>query len=621
MTDWLFLIPGFPLLGALINALFGERLGPRRCGRLAAAMPLLSSLVVLAIWLGPGAEPALLDRLWTWMAVGDFRVDLTLRVDDVSLVMISIASFVGFLIHLFSQQYLRGDYGERRYYFYLNLFVAGMLILTMANNLLLLYLGWETVGLCSYALISHWYREPENAWAGRKAFVVTRIGDTTLLLGIFLLFAQYHTLSISTLLPLVTAHPAPALLLAASILILIGAYAKSAQFPFHIWLPDSMAGPSTVSALIHAATMVTAGVYLCIRLLGLFAAVPGMLEAIAVLGAWTAFFAASCGLAQVDVKRVLAYSTISQLGYMFMGVGIGAPSLGLFHLLVHGCFKALLFMASGAIILIYADDHDIRHMGGLKYRQPFLRWTFLAGVFALAAVPLISAAFYSKDAIINASFLVAGGGVPYALGLSGAVLTAGYAFRLYFLVFEGKPSELEEPYQMGWGMKIPLALLAAASIGIGWLQFPPDWPGPHLWVHWLAPELGLPPRPIGLEGGLLTLVGALATFLGIALGYWAARRERAGRGLSRWRFLASGWWIDGTILRLFPAPFYALGRFLRSGVENLGVQGLAQGGLRDGLRLSAYALARGENGLASRYAVSMIAGLLLLLLLIWSWPL
>ncbi|WP_312261661.1 NADH-quinone oxidoreductase subunit L [Candidatus Igneacidithiobacillus taiwanensis] len=619
MAEWLFLVPGFPLLGALLNALFGEQLGPRWCGRLAATMPLFASLLVLAFWLR-GTQPAIVEHLWTWMAVGDLHIDISLRLDDVSLVMVSIASFVGFLIHLFSQQYLRGDYGERRYYFYLNLFVAGMLVLVLANNLLLLYLGWETVGLCSYALISHWYREPGNAWAGRKAFVVTRIGDTALLLGIFLLFARYHTLSIPQLLPLLQASPAPVLLPAASLLILIGAYAKSAQFPFHVWLPDSMAGPSTVSALIHAATMVTAGVYLCIRLQGLFAAVPGMLELIALLGAWTAFYAASCALAQVDVKRVLAYSTISQLGYMFLAVGIGAPSLGLFHLLVHGCFKALLFLGSGSILLIYADDHDIRHMGGLKSRQPFLRWTFLAGIFCLAAVPLVSAAFYSKDAIIDASFLVAGGGLPYALALAGALLTAAYAFRLYFMIFEGKPVELERPYQMGWGMKLPLAILAAASIGIGWLQFPPGWPGPHLWVPWLAPELGLPPRPLGLEGLLLTLAGASVTFLGIGIGYWAAKRERAGRGFSRWRFLATGWGIDAAFLRLFPAPFYALGRFLRRGVEEIGIQGLAQGGLRDVLGLSANGLARGENGLVSSYALGMVLGLFLLLLLIWTWP-
>ena len=619
MADWLWLIPGFPLLGALINAGFGQRLGVPVVKRLAALMPLLSSGVILILWLQHAAHPDLTDRIWTWMTVGSFVARIGLHVDAVSLVMISIAAFVGFLIHLYSQQFLAGDYGERRYYFYLNLFVGGMLILTMADNLLLLYLGWETVGLCSYALVAHWYRLRKNAWAGRKAFVVTRIGDMTFAIGIFLLFAQYHTLDIQRLLPMIQAQPAPSVLLAASALVLIGALAKSAQFPLHLWLPDSMAGPSTVSALIHAATMVTAGVYLSIRLLPLFAAVPGMLSVIALLGAWTAFYAASCGLAQVDIKRVLAYSTISQLGYMFLAVGIGAPALGLFHLLVHACFKALLFMAAGAVISIYAEDHDIRHMGGLKRQQPLLRWTFLAGISALAAVPVISAGFYSKDAIIDASWLAPHGILLYTLALAGALLTAAYAFRLYFLVFEGEPRG-GEPYRLGWGMKIPLLILAIASVGIGWLQFPPGWPGPHLWLPWLQRELGPTPEPTGSLAAILEAVGAMVTLVGIGLGYLAARWERQGRGLSRITFLAQAWHLDALALRFLPPVLYGAATFLRQGVEGLLFRSAILGGLREGLQWSGVALVWGENGLISRYVAFMLLGLLLLVLLLWGGP-
>ncbi|MGC9238030.1 MAG: NADH-quinone oxidoreductase subunit L [Acidithiobacillus sp.] len=617
MADWLWLIPGFPLLGALINAGFGQWLGVPMVKRLAALMPLLSSVVILVIWLEHATHPELVDRVWTWMAVGSFVAEIGLRIDAVSLVMVSIAAFVGFLIHLYSQQFLAGDYGERRYYFYLNLFVGGMLVLTMADNLLLLYLGWETVGLCSYALVAHWYRQKKNAWAGRKAFVVTRIGDTTFAIGIFLLFAQYHTLDIHRLLQMISGQPVPSVLLAASVLVLIGALAKSAQFPLHLWLPDSMAGPSTVSALIHAATMVTAGVYLSIRLLPLFAAVPGMLWVIAFLGAWTAFFAASCGLAQVDIKRVLAYSTISQLGYMFLAVGIGAPALGLFHLLVHACFKALLFMAAGAVISIYAEDHDIRHMGGLKNQQPLLRWTFLAGISALAAVPLISAGFYSKDAIIDASWLAPHGALLYALALAAALMTAAYAFRLYFLVFEGEP-RVGEPYQLGWGMKIPLLILAVASIGIGWLQFPPGWPGPHLWLPWLRAELGPTPEPSGNLALVLETVGAAVTLVGIWLGYLAARWERQGRGLSRIGFLAHAWYVDALALRFLPPVVYGGARFLRLGVEHLLFRSGILGGIREGLQWGGVGLVWGENGLVSRYVAFMGFGLLLLLLLLWG---
>ncbi|MHB1566191.1 MAG: NADH-quinone oxidoreductase subunit L [Acidiferrobacter sp.] len=617
MNHWIWLIPALPLMGALANALGGGWLSPRWVGRIAAALPLAAAGVVLAVWLRHGQDPHLQERLWTWLAVGRFHAGITLQIDPVTLIMISIATGIGFLIHLFSQQFMAGDYGERRYYFYLNLFIGGMLVLTMADNLLLLYLGWETVGLCSYALISHWYRILPNARAGRKAFVVTRIGDTALALAIFVLFATYHTVRYGALFARISQHPDVTSLSLAGALLLIAAIAKSAQWPLHVWLPDSMAGPSTVSALIHAATMVTAGVYLGIRFYPLFAASPDLLWLIAWIGAVTAFYAASCALAQTDIKRVLAYSTISQLGYMFLAVGIGAPALALFHLLVQACFKSLLFMGAGVVIAVYHDDHDIRHMGGLKGQQPFLRWVFLAGIMALAAVPVVSASFYSKDAIIAATYIVPGGRFLWALALLGAVLTAAYAFRLYCLVFEG-PVRPGEPYRMGWGMKGPLALLAAASIGIGWLQFPAGWPGPKLWLPWLTPELGATRLPTGSMNIALQGIGVLATLIGIGIGYQAARRERRGQGFGRWAFLVRGWFIDDLYQRTVVPTFLALAQVLDT-LEERGFRRALLGGLRNGLGLTNAALEIGENGVISRYASGMVLGLLLLIVLTWGW--
>lgn len=613
MNHWIWLIPALPLAGALANAAAGGWLPPRWVGRLAASLPLASALVVLMVWLRHGQDPHLHETLGTWLAVGRLRADIALQIDPVTLIMISIAAGIGFLIHMFSQQFMAGDYGERRYYFYLNLFVGGMLVLAMADNLLLLYLGWETVGLCSYALISHWYRLAPNAYAGRKAFVVTRIGDTALVLAICVLFATYHTVRYGALFTLIGQHPDVAGLSLAGGLLLVAAVAKSAQWPLHVWLPDSMAGPSTVSALIHAATMVTAGVYLCIRFYPLFAARPDLLRIIALIGAVTALYAASCALAQTDIKRVLAYSTISQLGYMFLAVGIGAPALGLFHLLVQACFKSLLFMGAGVVIAIYHDDHDIRHMGGLKSQQPFLRWVFLAGILALAAVPVVSASFYSKDAIIAAAYIAPGGHLLWALALLGAILTAAYAFRLYCLVFEG-PARPGQPYRMGWGMKFPLALLAAASIGVGWLQFPAGWPGPKLWLPWLTPELGITPLPAGNMNVALQVTGVLATLIGIGIGYQAARSERRGQGFGRWTFLVHGWFIDDLYQHTLVPAFRALARALHA-VEEQGFRGALLGGLRNSLGITSAALEAGENGAVSRYAGGMVLGLLLLILI------
>jgi NADH-quinone oxidoreductase subunit L len=388
---------------------------------------------------------------------------------------------VGFLIHLYSSEYMADEEGYRRFFAYMNLFVAAMLVLVLADNLLLLYLGWEGVGLCSYLLIGFWYENPVNGRAARKAFIMTRIGDSALAIGLFLLFNELGTLEIKD----VTARAAsqwdagsPPALLAASLL-LIGAIGKSAQVPLHTWLPDAMAGPTPVSALIHAATMVTAGVYLIARMQPLFALAPLVQTAVAIVGVVTLLGAALRALVQRDIKRVLAYSTISQIGYMFLALGVGAKTAAMFHFLTHACFKALLFLGAGAVSRSLHHELDMFRMGGLRRHLPFEFWTFLAGAASLAGLPLITAGFYSKDWILWETLISQQSyWWLWAGGAAGAFLTALYTFRAVFLVFFGETKTQPHAHE-GPAIAIPLVLLAVLSLLVGFLQLPRtlgNWP-------------------------------------------------------------------------------------------------------------------------------------------------
>jgi NADH-quinone oxidoreductase subunit L len=610
MSHWLWLIPGAPLAGAALNTLGGDWWGPRNSARLAVLALAVSAATVIGLWLGGGATQVLQQTLYTWMHVGDWQASVGLRVDRVTLIMLSVASWVGFLIHLFSYRFMAGDYGERRYFVYLNLFVFGMLSFVLADNLILLYLGWEVMGLCSYALIAHWYRDAHNAWCGRKAFVVTRIGDTALALGIFLIFAHYHTLDLHNLFAALQSQPADGTLLGwIALLVLVGAAGKSAQLPLSPWLPDAMAGPSTVSALIHAATMVTAGVYLIIRLHPLFELVPTMLWLVGLVGALTLTFSGLAALGQYDIKRVIAYSTISQIGYMFLGVGIGAYGLALFHLAVHACFKSLLFMSAGVVIEHFDEDHDIRHMGGLRKRAPYLNLVFLAGAMSLAAVPLITASFYSKDAIIEAAWAAPQGWLLWGLAIIGAVLTGAYTFRLYFLIFPGEARSPVKDYAMSWSMRVPLGILAVASIGLGFVQFPSDWPHlPHLLLPWLAGELGMPTMPQGGLSVVLMLLGMAASLAGIAWGWQLARAELVDRGTGRLPALATGLYLDKIYDVLVVRPCFGLARALRSGIETAALDHALVGSVVGVLRLGNRVLSLSQNGGTARYAGFMALG-------------
>ena len=442
--------------------------------------------------------------------------------DAVSLLMILVVTWVALLIHIYATAYMEGDEGYSRFFAYMNLFVAAMLILVLADNLLLLYLGWEGVGLCSYLLIGFWYRDPANGRAARKAFLVTRVGDTAMAVGLFLLFHTLGTLDIQEVMQRALAQwpVGSGLAVAAAALLLAGAVGKSAQLPLQTWLPDAMAGPTPVSALIHAATMVTAGVYLIVRLHVLFMLAPGVQTVVAVVGAATLLLAGCSALVQRDIKRVLAYSTISQIGYMFLALGVGAWSAAMFHFMTHAFFKALLFLGAGVVISALHEEHDMFKMGGLRRQLPVTFWTFLIGSASLAAVPLITAGFYSKDMILaDAWGSPAGSFWLWGAGLVGALLTSLYTFRMVFITFFGRTGQ-EVSRPPGWAMQFPLLVLAILSLIGGFVEIPRTMGDVPLLSEFL--QSALPPTVtrtgIGQEAALQSAAG-LVSLLGIYLAY------------------------------------------------------------------------------------------------------
>ena len=406
-------IPALPLAGFAALALAGSRLGRRGLAVVGAGTAGgrggLRAAIAVRFFSSPPPGHAFAQTLWTWISVDGFSPRIELYLDPLSLVMALVVTFVGFLILLYSAEFMEEDEGYSRFFAYMDLFIASMLVLLLAKNLLLLYLGWEGVGLCSYLLIGFWYKDSANGRAARKAFIVTRVGDTAMAIGLFLLFTHLGTLDIPSLLrarrePM---EPGSSLAVAAAALLLGGALGKSAQLPLQTWLPDAMAGPTPVSALIHAATMVTAGVYLIARMHVLFALAPAVQAAVAVIGAATLLYAGCAALAQSDIKRVLAYSTISQIGYMFLALGAGAWSAAIFHFMTHAFFKSLLFLGAGAVILALRDEHDMFKMGGLRREMPLTFWTFLIASCSLCGLPLVTAGFYSKDMILSAAWALA----------------------------------------------------------------------------------------------------------------------------------------------------------------------------------------------------------------------
>jgi len=554
----LYLTIAFPLIGFLLLAFSRGRWSENVSAIIGVGSIALSFIVAIIACVNLLQQPALenvyVQSLWNWLSIGSFSPVVALRLDGLSMTMLGVVSGVGFLIHVFASWYMRGDDGYSRFFAYMNLFVASMLLLVLADDLVLLFFGWEGVGLCSYLLIGFYYRVPANGAAAMKAFVVTRVGDVLMLIGLFILFQEFGTLHIQTLLDLAPTHNHQAALQLATLMLLGGAVGKSAQIPLQTWLADAMAGPTPVSALIHAATMVTAGVYLIARTHTLFELAPDVLYLVGVVGAATLLMAGFSALAQTDIKRILAYSTMSQIGYMFLALGVGAFDAAIFHLMTHAFFKALLFLSAGAVIIATHHEQDIFRLGGLRRSLPLVYACFLVGGGALAALPFVTAGFYSKDAILwqtlaaqKPEFLVA--------GLIGALLTSLYTFRLIFIVFHGH-EQVHAQADRSISKVVPLVVLGTLSTGIGAL------------IH--LPLAGvLPPSPGShQEEGkhLLELISIVIACSGVAIAYFLYAGDR--RFINRVASGAMGkffipiwkqaWGFDLLYNAVFVAPFRAV---------------------------------------------------------------
>ncbi len=583
----------FPALGVLFNVFFGARAGRARVN--LAGPGAVFGAFVFAAWafirlmaMPPGS--ALTFTLWRWIAAGSFHVDLGLRIDALSGVMVMIVTGVGALIHLYSVGYMAHDEDYARFFAYMNLFMLAMLTLVLADNLVMMFVGWEGVGLCSYLLISFWYTNPQYAYNGRKAFVVNRIGDAGFILGMFTLVAALSqhgvwTLSFTDL----RAHAGdigPAIATAAGLLLFLGATGKSAQIPLYVWLPDAMVGPTPVSALIHAATMVTAGVYMIARLGFIFSLGPAALDTVATIGAVTSLFAATIAIVQPDIKKVLAYSTISQLGYMFLGVGVGAFASGIFHLMTHAFFKALLFLCAGSVIHAMGGEQDMNKMGALRHKLPITYATMLIATLAITAVPGFSG-YFSKDLILEAAF-TSGHTWLWLIGVITAAFTALYMFRLIFMTFFGQsrvePDREHHLHESPPVMTAPLMILATLAVIGGWVGLPNGMLWGDAFARFLAPVVGEFKPHVEASGALLSIAATGASAIGIAIAYILYMQSPALPGriaeqtAAIYRLLLDKYYIDEGYDLLISRPLFFISRYaLGRVIDSYAIDGLVDG--------------------------------------------
>jgi NADH-quinone oxidoreductase subunit L len=619
------LVPTLPLAGWALNGLWGGRFTRRTvaivaCGAVAAAFA-AAALLLWQIRLAPppgrapDGGPSWIVDLYSWIGAGSIQVPLRLLVDPLSVAMALVVGGVGLLIHVYSVGYMDGDPGFARYFAYLNLFMASMFWLVLAGNLAAMFIGWEGVGLCSYLLIAFWFTRPGAAAAGVKAFLVTRLGDVGFLLGIFVAFGVFGTTDFGVM----TRDAGARLALgggaatALALLLFAGAAGKSAQLPLYVWLPDAMEGPTPVSALIHAATMVTAGVYMIVRLHAVFLRAPAAMDLIAAVGAVTAIFAAAAALVEPDLKRVLAYSTISQLGYMFLAVGVGAFSAGIFHLTSHAFFKALLFLAAGAVMHALGGETDMRRMGGLARRLPRTTAAFAIGALALAGIPPLSG-FFSKDLILSEVFRAQAW--LWAVGVAAAGLTAVYILRAFALTFLGadlrgaEGAAHDPPPSMATPMWI-LAGLTVAGGGLGW-----SFTHPGILERFLVTVLragaGPPARAGGAGEGTLVAVSVLVAVAGIAVGWLVyVRRSVRGGVPALARLLSRRFYIEDAYAVAVIGPVRALAR--AAAVADRTVIDAAVMGLARAVGRSGQALRGLETGYLRHYAAFVLVGVLLIL--------
>jgi len=609
----LWLIPALPLAGAAVNLFVGKRLG-RFAGWLATALVTASLLIAVSavrdlVAQDPGSR-LYVQHLFDWVRVGTFDVSVGLRLDALSATMILVVTGVGALIHLYAIGYMHGDPRFGRFFAYMNLFVFFMLMLVLAQNLLVLYLGWEGVGLCSYLLIGFWFEKTENANAAKKAFVTTRIGDTAMLVGLAVIVQKFGTLDLSAIFGSASATLTKDAATVIALLLFAGAIGKSAQIPLHVWLPDAMAGPTPVSALIHAATMVTAGVYLVLRMHLIFEISGVALVVVAVVGVVTMLFAGTCALGQDDIKRVLAYSTVSQLGYMFLAAGLRAYSIALFMLVAHAFYKALMFLGAGSVMHGMHDETDLKSMGGLIRRMPITGATFVIGAFALAGIfPL--AGFFAKDEILE----VANGTAHlwlYVLGGVGAVISALYIGRLVFLAFFGKArsEEAEQAHESPPIMTIPLIALAVGAALAGLLNTTAD----GALARFLEPVLGpVPSGTAGLARPVLVVLSMTFAVLALVAAWfvyasgsidWLALRVRLA---PLQRLFANGWYVDDYYSAILVTPGKAAAAFSAYVFDARVIDG-AVNGIGTSVRRLAAVGRRLQTGLVRTYALALLAG-------------
>ena len=608
------LIPLFPLLGTVINAVLGGSIG-RRAHWVAVPAVALSFVAACAVFARVWHGETWAGDLFPWISAGPFKTAVTAQVDQLAAVMLLVVTGVSFLIHLYSIGYMHGDTGYALFFTYLNLFVFSMVMLVLAGNFLLLYVFWEGVGLCSYLLIGFWYERQAAADAGKKAFIVNRVGDFGFGLAIMLIWVTFGTVNYGEVFAKADTSIGAGTYTAIALLLFMGACGKSAQLPLHTWLPDAMEGPTPVSALIHAATMVTAGVYMVARCHKLFEMAPLGLEVVAWVGALTAVFSASIGLVQTDIKRVLAYSTISQLGYMFAGVGVGAYAAGIFHLVTHAFFKALLFLGAGSVIHGLQGEQDLRRMGGLAPRMLITTLTFLTGALGLSGVPPL-AGFFSKDEILGAAFHQ-GHRLLWAVLVIGAFMTAFYTFRLVFLAFFGGPRMSKEAahhvHESPAVMTVPLVLLAALTVAAGLAVGIPSAHGTPF-ARFLAPVLPLHETEHG--GGVafaLLVISALVAVGGVLLA-WVMYGLRPVRddtiGVAKHpihALLLKKYYVDELYDALFVQPLYRLSEWCARSFDLEVIDGIVNGvarlvtGWAQGMR-------RIQTGFVMNYALGILVG-------------
>ncbi len=645
ILNYLWIIPALPLLGSAVNGLFGSKWPNKIINAVAVGSTGLSFLAAFEAvreftQLAPENIPWV-KQYFTWIIAGDFRAGFDLQIDHLTVVMLLVVTGVGWLIHIYSTGYMAHEGGYYRFFSFLNLFMFFMLILVLASNYVLLFVGWEGVGLSSYLLIGFSFLRKSAADAGKKAFIVNRIGDFGFMLGMFLLFKSFGTLDFVPLFAKATPMPADAmghlgLFTVACLLLFMGACGKSAQLPLYVWLPDAMEGPTPVSALIHAATMVTAGVYVVARSHILFTHAPTAMFVVAIVGCATAFFAATIGLVQTDIKRVLAYSTVSQLGYMFLACGVAAFSAGIFHLMTHAFFKALLFLASGSVIHAMGGEQDMQRMGGLSKK---IRWTYLTMLTATLAItgfpPL--AGFFSKDSILLSAYQSEHAGrILYAFGLLTALLTSFYMFRLIFLTFHGKPRYDEHKvhvHESPKSMLVPLMILAVLSIIGGWMAAPAFFGSPDYFAKFLEPAFAqssvsnaeAAEATAQLLETPLAIVAVVTALLGFAVAFWLYLKQpgkpeqlaKSMRGL--YNTLLHKYYVDEIYAALIVKPLLwistdVLWQTVDVRAIDATVNGIAEGatGIGDSVRHT-------QSGNTRSYAVWVVIGALVIIAIIF-WP-